>query len=622
MHKSISFFLKYFAFWVLFFFFTRAYFEINYFKEFSQIPFSEILKTFLFGVLMDMSMAGYFCVLPFLYFIGTWLFQKKDISLNPIKYYSHVVIFLSAIFAVADVNIYREWGTKLNYKAIALLFESPKETIASTTSSPIFQNILGLILLSTIGILFYHWIFRTRITHIKNTHFALRLTLSILILAFTFLAIRGGVGIAPMNPSKVYFSQKQILNIAAINTNWFLLSSAIRKRKITKNPYVYFRSDQAKAIKNTLFRKDDTQAPILNTEKPNIVLIILESFTADVIAELGSEKGVTPNISKLIQEGVLFSNIYSASDRTDKGIVAILSGFPSQATESIIKEDDKQMKLPSISKSLKAAGYHTSFFYGGDLDFSNFQSYIINHGFQKITDINNIKTNEEITKWGVADNVTFNEQLSFINKEKQPFFSTILTLSNHEPFYLKGNYKFGKKTVSDQFRSTSFFTDSILYDYIQKAKKQAWYQNTLFVVVADHGHRLPTEKNEIFAPGRYHIPLLLFGGALKQEFKNYRVEKVGNQIDIPTILLSQLNLNADDFAYSKNLLSPKTKGFAFYSWNNGFGFINENRHAISFDPIGKHLIYEDNFKSKAERNESEQNAKAIMQSVFSDYMNY
>lgn len=622
MLKSLSFFVKYYLFWVLFFVINKVLFEIWNAAKLSEFSFSDILNTFLHGLHMDASMAGYFCALPFLLVICTWLFNKEKITLKPINIYSYILIAITATAAIIDVNIHREWGTKLNYKAIDFMLESPKEAIASSSSSPIFTNLIGFILLIFTGVYLYKTLFPTTDFVLGKSKWILKPVISIFIIGITFLAIRGSLTVAPMNTSRVYFSQHQILNISAINTNWFLIANILSQSKIKSNPYLYFKPEEAVAIKDSLFNKSPEFPRILNTLKPNIVLVIMESFTADLIKELGPEKNVTPNFSKLINEGLLFSNIYSASDRTDKGIVAVLSGFPAQATESIIKENDKQVKLPSLSQEIKNLGYSTSFIYGGDLNFANFKSYVISHGYETVKDLNDIETNEKLTKWGVADNVTMNQHLKDLKTEKQPFFTTLLTLSNHEPFYLKGKYKFGDKTVNNMFRSTAFYTDSILFDYVNRAKKEEWYKKTLFILVADHGHRLPTEQNDIFEPGRYHIPVLLFGGALKPEFKNQRVDKVGNQIDIASTLLNQFSLSDTAFHYSKNLLAPAVKGFAFYSWNNGFGFINANKKAISFDPVGKQIIYEDKFNSEKAKNDALTNAKAIMQNVFTDYMKY
>ena len=288
----------------------------------------------------------------------------------------------------------------------------------------------------------------------------------------------------------------------------------------------------------------------------------------------------------------------------------------------ILIVEDEMIIAANLAMQLKNIGYQTSFFYGGDLNFSNFKSYLMSHSFDKVTDIHNISTDEELSKWGVADDVTFNEFLKDLNTEKQPFFSTMLTLSNHEPFYLKGEYKFGKSNVNNMFRSTSYFTDQMLAKFVNEAKQEDWYKNTLFIVVADHGHRLPTAQREIYEPGRYHIPLLFFGGALKESYQNKKMEKVGNQIDIASILLNQLNISDTAYQYSKNILSPQVKGFGFYAWDNGFGFINNNKETVSFDPIGNTVIYKDKINNTKQEKELEANAKALMQTIYEDYLNY
>ncbi|WP_442796398.1 LTA synthase family protein [Pelobium manganitolerans] len=619
MLKSLSFFIKYFLFWLVFFILNKLAFELWNADKLSEFSAKEIFNTFYRGALMDMSMAGYFCALPFLYVAFLWLFKQLRVNIKPLNIYTIILIVITAVISVIDVNIYREWGSKINYKAIDMALDAPAEALASTASSPTLRTLVTLLLLMATGIGLYKLCFKEHIIVLKKVSLALKGPTVVLLLGLTFLAIRGSISVAPMNTSRVYFSNHQALNIAAINTNWFLISDVLSQSQLKTNPYIYFSAGEAKTMRDSLFVRPQDFPKILKTETPNVVLIIIESFTADVIKELGPEQDITPNFSKLIKEGLLFTNIYSASDRTDKGLVATLSAFPSQATESIIKQNEKQMRLPAIPLELNKKGYHNSFIYGGDLNFANFKSYLMSHGFTHVKDQYDIKSDAKTTKWGFADEVTAKAHLEMLNKTSTPFFSTFLTLSNHEPFYLR-SYKFGKNNVNNMFRSTSFYTDSVLYDYVQKAKKQSWYQNTLFIMLADHGHRLPTEKNEIFEPGRYHIPLLFFGGALKEEYRDKKNERIGSQVDLASTLLQQLNCTDTAFHYSKNLLAPDAKSFAFYSWNNGFGMVDSNKRAISFDPVGKRIIYQDQFPDKKRENHLLKEAKALMQLVFTDYM--
>jgi len=608
---------------MLFFFLNRLVFEIWYADRLANLSLLDISKTFLLGAHMDASMAGYICIIPFLLFFITYLIPNFSFKKYFVKYYTYLLVFLTSLFTLIDVNIYREWGTKFNYRAIEFFFTSTNDAIASGSSSPITASLITISLIILIGICFYKWLFDKSTYDFKEIIFYKKVPFVIIILGITFLAIRGGISVAPMNPSKVYFSEKQILNYAALNTNWFLLANIISNHKSKANPYIYFGESQRKQMIDSLFFDDGKTYPIiLKSQKPNIILIIVESFTADVIQELGGEKGITPKFSELIKEGLLFEHIYSASDRTDKGLVGIISGFPSQAIKSIVKENDKQERLPSISSALVRNGYQTSFFYGGDTDFSNFKSYLLTHQYQKINDSKSLKANEIGSAWGAFDEITFKKQIQYLNTAKQPFFSTLLTLSNHEPFTLPVKGKFGDNTLENKFRSTSFYTDQALYNFINEAKKQVWYSNTLFIIIADHGHRLPKSVNEIDNPERYHIPMLFFGGVLKREFEGKRVNKYGNQVDLASILLSQLNMPDTAFHYSKNLLNNNVKGFGFYSYDNGFGYVDADK-AVTYDPVGKQVIFTNPKNiSREQKNKALQNAKVLMQSVYKDFENY
>ncbi|OAQ39634.1 sulfatase [Pedobacter psychrophilus] len=622
MFKSLSFFLKYFLGWCLFFLLSRIIFEIAFYHKLADLDFLEIFFSFVYGLHMDASMAGYLCVLPFLFY-GIIFLSNLKISIKPIKIYTYFFLVIASINCIVNINIYREWGTNLNYRALEFLIKSPSEAFASSASSPIFLNIFGLIVLIFIGFaLFSNLVFKTDYFDQKRITLLFKIPVYLFTLALTFLAIRGGIGVAPMNTSKAYYSKHQILNFAAINTNWFLISSIISNLNNVKNPYIYFsESDLQINVESLLAKKDTLTSKIFSVKKPNIVLIVMESFTADVVKELGGEEGVTPKFSELIKEGLLFNHIYATSDRTDKGIVAVISAFPAQGIKSIIKENDKQLNLPSVAKVLKSDGYQTSFFYGGDTDFSNFKSYILSHQYQTLFEKKDFKNAEIKSNWGAYDDVTFSKQISFLNKIKQPFFSTLLTLTNHEPFQLPVKGKFGDNSLPNKFRSTSYFVDEALYQYVQNAKKQAWYANTIFIITADHGHRLPKEIRETYQPEKYHIPLLIFGGALTNKYKGQIINKFGGQTDIASTLLNQLNIPDTAFKYSIDLLNPNLKGFGFYNWDNGFGYIDENG-ALSYDPVSNHVIFKNqNLTDQQEKNHIKK-AKTLMQSVFKDYLEY
>ncbi len=623
MFKSITFFIRYYLAWMVFFLFNRVVFEAWNYKKFAHSSFLEIAKTFSYGFLMDTSMAAYFCAIPFLIVLFCWFFPKIKIPVNFIRIYTLIIMGLVTLITCIDFNIYTEWNTKINGKAVTTFINSPNEAMASTASSPITLSLLIGALIFTCGlVVFQLGVFKKTVFKPAYNAFV-KLFASVLLLGLTFLSVRGGTGVAPMNVSRAYFSNEPILNHSAINTTWLLIAECL-KRSDNSMHYVYFSDAEANKVVADLYKKDapSKKTEVLNTPKPNVVFIILESFTADVIAELGGEQNVTPAFSGLIKQGLLFSNVYASGDRTDKGLVAVLSAFPSQAIRSIILENGHQEKLPSVMNELSLQGYQNSFFYGGDSNYSNFKSYLLSHEVSHLVDAKNFKSEELTSKWGAYDELTLGKQLDYLKTAKQPFFSVLLTLSNHEPFKLPTQGKFGEQTIEDKFRSTAYYTAECLKNYFEAAKKESWYQNTLFVLVADHGHRLPKNKYEIYESARFHIPLLMLGGALKDEWKGKTIDKFGSQTDIVPTVLKQLNYATDKFKYGNNLLDDRKDGFGFYCWDNGFGIIDRNK-AISFDPIGEKIIFQQPKSMPSEETATAlKDAKAMMQSVFKDYRSY
>jgi phosphoglycerol transferase MdoB-like AlkP superfamily enzyme len=565
-------------------------------------------------------MTSYLAIIPLLVFCYHYFFIKRDeVNFKWTSIYIKVLIVLFSLLSAINFNIYREWGNKVNVKAFEFLFSSPGEAFASSASSPILLTLIVLFVLTIIGFYLNFLIGKRTISFFK-TPVWVKIIVVFFLVALHFLFIRGGLGVAPNSQSMAFFSKNQLLNHASLNTEWNLLSSVLAASKTKHNPYLYFDEPQAERETSKLYQTEkDTTISILTTQKPNIVIFILESFTADLTKTLGNEEGITPNFDSLINKGVLFEKIYAAGNRTDKGLIATLTGFPTLGTGSIVKWPEKMQKLPAISQKLAQRNYQTSFFYGGESEFDNYKAFILSHGYQKLIDKNSFEKKDMNSKWGAYDALVFNKQLEELNKAKQPFFSTILSLTNHEPFELPTKPKFGNVDIIQKFKSTAYYTDSCINDYLTKAKKQQWYKNTLFIFIADHGHLYPKNKNEIFQPQRYHIPLLFYGDVIKEEFKGAKFNQIGSQQDLAATLMAQLNISSKEFLWSKNLLNPTIKHFAFFSWDNGLGFIND-KHCVTFDNIGKNILYNSNPKDVIQTNLNLNLGKSYLQTAYQTFI--
>jgi phosphoglycerol transferase MdoB-like AlkP superfamily enzyme len=257
-----------------------------------------------------------------------------------------------------------------------------------------------------------------------------------------------------------------------------------------------------------------------------------------------------------------------------------------------------------------ALGYHTSFVYGGDIEFANMKSYLTNCAFEHITDEDTFEDNIDKSKWGVADHYIFNQLLSECDTASAPFFKVMLSLSSHEPFIVPMEPVFKGNDERTQFLNAAAYTDKSVGDFIREAKKKEWWKNTLVIITADHGHRLPGLL-ELKDKNRFRIPMLWLGGVI---VKDSIINTFANQTDIANTLLAQLT-NADTaFPFSRNILAEHKKSFSMYVFNNGYGYVSPTHENI-YDFDLKNFL-------KKEGDVQELNyGKAYMQKLFTDYNN-
>ena len=601
--------IAYFCFWIFYFIICKGIFLVYHHSLTATLTAGEVFKVFLYGLRMDASFTSYICILPFLLFLFRTVFIKLNVE-RIINVYTIVVIILISFLTTADLELYTAWGYRMDATPLQY-FKSPKEMAATISSSPLF-----LLLIIFIALCFFSiWVYKKFIIKyiaVRPLKFAAgNFILSLFLVVFLFVPIRGGVQKIPMNQSDVYFSQKIFADHAALNLPWNIAFSILNKNN-NKNPFDFFPERKAQQVVNNLYNTGVKKIPsILNTERPNIIFIIMESFTAKFVGCLGGEAGVTPNLDSIAANGLLFANIYAAGDRSEKGQVAVLSGYPNQAITSIIKTPTKTQKLPSITQALEREGYHTSYTYGGELEFANIKSYLINIGFNKLISKYSFPTDERTTSWGVHDQYVFNRFYENVQQEKEPFFAALFTLSSHEPYDVPFS-KFRGSDETSKFRNSIAYTDSCIGVFMHQLKQSALWNNTLVVFVADHGHPLPGhDRNDV--PSKFHIPLIFSGGALKDKGV---ITTIGSQTDIVKTVLDQLNINAEQFKWSKDLLDSAAKPFAFYCFNNGFGFVTPAQ-TFTMDNVSQKIIYT---KGNVDSS-SITNGKAYMQFSYQDYLN-
>ena len=615
--SHILFLLGYFLYWYILFLFDRTVFLFSNWAKFEDK--SDIIYSYLYGFRLDTSLACYLMTIPFLFYIIQLFFIKKTVSPWWLRGYTLVPTVIFALITIVNNPLYEAWGEKISKRAILLGLGTVGGVSSSVDAGMLMAACITLVLFFTIAHYTYHGLVVKVAKYTPQRRSNILITF-IVGAAVLFSFIRGGYGRATLNPSAVYFSENTISNHLAVNTYWAFLKDMTKSLK--KNPYQYMSDEEAQnTIKPYLPIAQDSVAKVLNTDKPNVVLILLEGMVGQVFEELGGEKGITPNIDRLMREGVNFTQAYSAADRSDKGMIAVMSGFPSQGPESIIQYIPKHEKLPAVGQIYDSLKYSTSFYHGGQSQFYNFKSYMFTHGIERVVDNANFDLNEKRNSWGVYDHVVAERMLEDLYEDKKPFFSIFYTLVNHEPYNLDGGYKFGNKTKADMYRSTAYYTDTMIGNFVDRAKKKEWYNNTIFVVVSDHGNIYPTEKYGLEHPNRYHIPLFIFGGALKKEWQGHRMDQVVSQLDVATTLWNFVSNKPSPFKYSFDLFSQKRTHAAFYNSNSTLGVIT-GKQAATYDRIGGKIVYSNGLDSSQQKDSLMNIAKGYYQEVFKDFQNY
>jgi phosphoglycerol transferase MdoB-like AlkP superfamily enzyme len=427
------------------------------------------------------------------------------------------------------------------------------------------------------------------------------------------IPIRGGLQLAPLNQSSVYFSTKNYANHAAINASWNFLHSLFSKGISGKNPYQYVHAERRRQVMDSLFVKRDAINQLVNfpsATPTNIIIVIWESFTQKALNISLENKEITPGFNRLKKEGIYFSNMYACGDRTNKGVPAILSGYPSMPNTTIIHSPGKSARLKVLSQLFREKGYATPFFYGGEPEFANIKSYLLHGGFDPIVSKDDFSSKDMNSKWGAHDGIVMNRVITDLNNSTRPFFATWLTLSSHEPFETPIPPVFKGNDISTQFLNSLHYTDQVVTEFIEKCRRQPWWSNTLVVITGDHGHRLPDTGHPA---DDFRIPMLWLGGALQQ--KPLVIDKIISQVDIAATPTRQTGITAEYFPFSKNILDSTVKSWAFFSFNNGFGFVNPSGRLV-FDNVGKQPIQEEGSIGPAEI----EAGKVLQQETYEDFL--
>ena len=589
--------------------------------------FSSALEVMWHGLPLDLSMAGYFTVIPALLLIAS-IWMRKEIIRPILNAYFLLAAFLMSFCFVLNIVLYPYWSFPLDTTPFFYFFTSPSDALASAS---VWTDLLGILALAICTLVI--WLTLKMYGQKKRRysrysygggyssygggygrnsdrhrgHYALCL---VLLTALLFMPIRGGVTVSTTNTGKVYFSQYSYLNHAAVNPMFSLMESWTHLENFAEQ-YRFMDDKEASQLFSQMVSTSDANTypilkPAVANGNPDILIVIMESFASDLMPSMGTQKDVAVELDSIAQSGVLFTRFYANSFRTDRGLISILSGYPAQPTMSIMRYPAKTTQLPSIARSLmKQRHYSTSYYYGGDVDFANQRSYLISQGYQKIVSDADFPIEDKLSKWGVPDHLVANRLLADLKAEQKggPKLRIFQTSSSHEPFDVP------YKRLKDKRLNAFAYTDSVIGSLMREYSKLPRWKNTLVVLVPDHVGGYKENLNN-FDRSRYQIPLIMTGGAIAQPLK---IKLIGSQQDIAATLLGQLKVKHDDFLFSKNMLSDATPKFAFFTVPDAFGVVSEENSLI-YDNPSKKAVY-----NKGEKpGYNERRGQAYLQKLYDD----
>ena len=618
MKKRIAALFATFALWIVLFVLQKPVFLLMYADSLA-----DVFPVIFHGLPLDLSVAGYMTTVPALALTVSSLPFSCLHGERAARIFRYILLawtatasIIVALAFVANLALYGYWRFPLDATPVFFIATSPADAMASIVW---WQGLLGIGVTAFVAVGTFI-LFKKLYRYFGKELFTARprkaeWLVMVLLTALLFLPIRGGVTVSAMNTGKAYFSENQTLNHAAVNPVLSFMENIAHQEDFA-HQYRFMNDGVAHATFRRFVRgkapAGTCPVSVLRTDSlphPDIYLIILESFS-DTLTRI---KGVTPHLNSLKRQGLYFSRFYANSFRTDRGLVAILMGYPAPATVSLMKFPRKTATMPSLAAHLKRAGYGLNYYYGGDADFTNMRSFLINQGFEHITEDADFPVTERLSKWGVPDHLLFAKAKADLSAQasaghrdintRRPAFTVIQTSSSHEPFDVPYH------RLSDPILNAFAYADASLGGFISYLKASGRWNQSLVIIVPDHLGAWPRNADS-FKTWRFHVPLIWTGGMIKHP---QVVPVYGSQQDIAATVLGQLGINHHDMTFSKDLFSDAFHHSAFFMMNDGFGLIDDDNAVIYDNKLQRVRVDTGRLRGK-----NIKNGKATAQVLFDD----
>jgi phosphoglycerol transferase MdoB-like AlkP superfamily enzyme len=540
------------------------------------------ITVFVQGVRADLILLGYFVTFPLL--LAPLLAYPNLARLWRIVTvaWGTIALIFILFMELSSPQFIMQYDVRPNRLFIEYL-AYPQEVFATLWNGFRTAVVAGIGLTVGFGLLFFN-LLKHASAHTRMWPAKKLLLVWPFLCVIVLMQIRSTTGHRPANPAFFALTGDSMVNSLIINSAWSVLYAAnsMRKEAVSSEIYGEFPREQVfSEVKSAPWLHDYAftnpeiptlhfqQAAIQRNKPLNLVIVLEESLGATFVESLGGLP-VTPELEKLKTEGWWFEQLYATGTRSVRGIEAVVAGYAPTPARSVVKLSLAQQGFYTLAAGLGQQGYHTEFVYGGEAHFDNMRSFFTGNGFQRVVDIREMRP-AFTGSWGASDEDLFNkslERLGELHAQDKPFFSLIFTSSNHEPF----EFPDGKIALHDPVKQTVNnavkYADYSLGKFIAEAKKQAYWKDTVFLIVADHDNRV--YGNSLVPIKKFHIPGLILGADIKPK----RIETIASQIDLGPTLLSLMGVSSTHPMIGRDFARDSTTpGRALIQFNNYFAWL-------------------------------------------------
>ncbi len=538
----------------------------------------DVLSAFVWGVRYDLLITGFIVVLAY-FLLVVYEFNHNKILKSAAFWWLFAVLGLAFMLSAADVVYYHKFYQHITVKALEW-FDRPATVLGMIFQEPRyrFMFIPFFLVLFVLYRQLKKWFDRYQ----SDTRPVKKKILSFLgLLILIFISIRGRIVHAPLRLEDAYTLHNNFLNELKLNPVFVFEKSYENYLKDRMHPLKLMPEDEAVRFvqKSLHIDRPVNQNPVSRkvhfdtvSNRKNVILILMESMAAWKMAYFGNKENRTPFLDSLFNQSIAFTRMYSNGIHTYAGIYGVNYAYPEIFDKHPLKGADVKI-YHGLSQILKANNYQTAFFIPHNKDFDNLGNFLSKNAYDKIYFEKDYPADSIRTIWGVDDHFLFNFALKKIDRiagNGKNFLATVLTVSDHGPFYIPDYIK-GK---TDRIRATRF-ADWSLADFMHKASKKPWFKNTVFVFVADHGEG---HNRRYPVPLTYnHIPVMIYYQGVQPRI----IDKMAGQIDLFPTLMHLLKLDYTNSTFGIDLFNEE-RPYIYFNHDKIEGLIDQT-HLLLID---------------------------------------